>query len=394
MRSVVGVIALAAVAVGSYLALRFVVLPVVRRIIRRSRYQWDDVLVDRSVLRRLSLFGPALIFRIGIEYVDVSDVKDTLVDIANIILIVGAVWALGAVLRAFTDLYRRLDVARSRPIKAYLQLLLIVAWVLAGVLVLSIVTEVAVVRLLAGAGAAMAILLLVFRDTILSMVAGIQLINNNLLAIGDEIDVPDLGLNGVVQDIALHTVTIRGSDKKTTTIPTHYLTTHVFKNWDGIDEAGGRHLRRAVYIDASTVRFLTVEELERYKRFEPLATYMGDKLDEIEKWNGDREPPSGMQGDPRRLTNLGTFRAYVLEYLKRHRATATEHLKVMVRQRQPTPHGIPIEIYAYSLPTDLVSYEGVAADLMDHILAMGPEFGLRVHQEPGSEDVRSSQAAL
>jgi len=372
-----------------YTATRFGVLPAVRVAIKASPARWDDVLVDRRVLNRLSLFGPALIFRLGLECAADAQLQDALIKVANTILIFGAVWAAGAVSKALDDLYRTLDIARSRPIKAYLQLLLVALWIFAIVLVVAMVFDQQVGRLLAGVGAFTVVLLLIFKDTILSMVASIQLINNNLLAIGDEIDVPSLELNGVVEDIALHAVTIRGPDKKTTTVPTHYLSTHVFKNWKGVDEAGGRHMRRLVFIDVSSIRFLTPEEVERFRSFEPLAEYMESKLAEIEEWNVNNYIPADKTGDPRQLTNIGTFRAYLLEYLRRQPTTATDHLAVMVRQLHPTPHGLPIEIYVYSLSTDLFSHEEVAADLLDHTLAVVPNFGLRVHQEPSTEDVRS-----
>lgn len=381
---------LVAIAVGSYLAIRFLAVPAARLAIKASPARWDDIFVDRKVLHRLSLFGPALIFRLGLEECVVSgDIQEGLIRFANVILIFGGLWSAGAILKAVDDLYRQLDIARSRPIKGYLQLLLIVLWILATVLVTALTFNESIGFLLAGVGTVTAVLILVFRESILSIVASIQLTQNDLLSVGDEIDVPDLELTGVVQDIALHTVTIMGSDKKNVTIPTHALTSHPFKNWKGIDEAGGRHIRRSICLDMTTIRFLTPDELERFRRFDPIADYMNQKVNDLDQWNNEHEPLPGLEGDPRRLTNIGTFRAYVLEYVRRQPRTETDQLKVMVRQLQPTPQGLPIEIYLYSKPTDLVSYEKVAADLIDHILAMVPEFGLKVHQEPSGFDMRN-----
>ncbi len=378
------------VAVGTYLVIRYLVLPGVRRAIRASRATWDDILVDDKVLHRLSLIGPAVIGRMGLGCFAGEELADTLLVFANLILIIGGVWVLGAVLHAVNDMYRRLDVAKSRPIKAYLQLLLLALWLLAVVLAVGEVFDEPIGRLLAGVGALMAVLLLFFRDTILSMTASIQLINNSLLAIDDFIEVPDLNIEGLVEDIALHTVTIRSADQKTTHVPTQVLASHVFKNWRGMTEAGARLLTRAIYIDVSSIRFLTDEEIDGFRTFEPLADFIEAHLARVTVGGAAQPVTEGLRPDPERLTNLSLLQAYALEYIKRHPLTATDGFKVMVRQRQHTPSGLPLEIFTYSVPTDLVPHEAVASQLMDHLLAMVPEFGLRVHQDPSTEDVRAA----
>ena len=377
-------------AVVAYLAIRFLVLPGTRRAIRASRATWDDVLVDDRVLHRLSLVGPAVIVRLGLGCFAGDRVADTLLIFANLVLVFGGVWVIGAVLHAINDMYRLLDVAKSRPIKAYLQLLLLALWLLAVVLAVAEVFDEPIGRLLAGVGALMAVLLLFFRDTILSMTASIQLINNSLLAIDDFIEVPDLNIEGLVEDIALHTVTIRSADQKTTHVPTQVLASHVFKNWRGMTEAGARLLTRAIYIDVSSIRFLTDKEIDRFRTFEPLADFIEAHLARVAAWDDAHPVANGLRGDPERLTNLSALQAYALEYIKRHPLTATDGFNVMVRQRQQTPSGLPLEIFTYSVPTDLVPHEEVASQLMDHLLAMVPEFGLRVHQDPSTEDVRAA----
>jgi miniconductance mechanosensitive channel len=231
-----------------------------------------------------------------------------------------------------------------------------------------------------------AVVLLVFRDTILSLVASIQLTGNDMVQVGDWIEMPSVGADGDVIDIALHTVKVQNWDKTISTIPTYRLITESFKNWRGMSRSGGRRIKRSVYIDQSTIRSLSDEEVERFKRFALLKQYVEEKQAEIAAYNRGLGPEAAAEVNWRRMTNVGTLRAYVVNYL-RHHPKIHQGMTLIVRQLDPTPQGLPIEIYAFTNTTAWAEYEGIMSDIFDHILAILPEFGLRVFQQPSGADL-------
>ncbi|MFH1569821.1 MAG: mechanosensitive ion channel domain-containing protein, partial [Gemmatimonadota bacterium] len=247
--------------------------------------------------------------------------------------------------------------------------------------------------LLSGVGAVMAVILLVFRDTLLSLVASVQIATNKLVKVGDWIEVPAFGADGDVIDIALHTVKVRNWDKTITTIPTYRLLDSSFKNWQGMFETGGRRIKRALYLDMNTVRFCDDAMLDRYERIELVREYVRERRREVEEHNRARQVDTAEPVNGRRLTNLGTFRAYVVAYLKAHPKVHPD-LTFLVRQLAPGEHGLPLEIYVFTSDTAWASYEGIQADIFDHLLASVPEFGLRVYQQPSGRDVAEALARL
>jgi miniconductance mechanosensitive channel len=236
------------------------------------------------------------------------------------------------------------------------------------------------------------VILLIFRDTILSFVASIQIAMNDMVRIGDWIEMPKFGADGDVVDIALHTVKVQNWDKTITTIPTHALIADSFKNWRGMSEAGGRRIKRAINVDMSSVRFLEPAEIERLGRWELLADYIAGKTESIRAYNDGRSLPPDVLPHVRRLTNLGTFRAYVVEYLRAHPDTH-KGLTLMVRQLDPTAHGLPLQVYVFTSDTAWIAYEGIQSDIFEHLLAVLPEFGLRVFQQPTGADVQALREA-
>jgi miniconductance mechanosensitive channel len=237
-----------------------------------------------------------------------------------------------------------------------------------------------------GIGAMTAVLLLIFRDTILSLVASIQIASNDMVRVGDWIEMPDLGADGDVIEVALHTVKIQNWDKTITTIPTHRLISDSFKNWRGMSESGGRRIKRSVAIDLQSVRFLTPKEIERFGSWSLLSSYIAEKRAELEEANAVSGLNREVAADLRRLTNLGTFRAWIWATLRSHPQIHQTGQTLLVRQLAPNAQGVPIEIYCFSKDTAWISYEDIQADLFDRILAMVPEFGLRVFQEPAGSD--------
>ena len=245
---------------------------------------------------------------------------------------------------------------------------------------------------LSGLGALTAVLMLVFRDTILSLVASVQIMSNDMIRIGDWIEMPQAHADGDVIDIALHTVKIQNWDKTISAIPTHKFISESFKNWRGMSESGGRRIKRSIYLDMNSVHFLSEDELARLSRFEFLHEYLGAKQKDLEIANARQISGKGIKPDSRRLTNVGTFRAYVWHYLRGHPKIHQE-MTLLVRQLQPGTQGLPLEIYCFSNDTDWANYEGLTADIFDHLISSLPEFGLDAFQEPAGRDLKILRAS-
>ena len=231
-----------------------------------------------------------------------------------------------------------------------------------------------------------AVLLLVFKDTILSLVASIQLAGNDMIRVGDWIEMPKYGADGDVVDIALHTIKVQNWDKTITTIPTHRLIEDSFKNWRGMTLAGGRRIKRSIFIDANTIRFLEPNEIEAFEKYTLLQDYIDQKRRDIETYNASGRDRT-INANIRRLTNVGTFRAYIYSYLKNH-PQVHKNLTLLVRQLDPTPQGLPIEIYCFTTTTDWNAYEDIQSDMIDHLFAVAPDFGLHTFQNPSGQDFK------
>lgn len=386
-----GLAVLAAVAVGAYAAIRFVLLPLVRKAAQRTAVRWDDILADRKLLNRIAWLAPLVVARIGLDIVlddpDLERWVDLSARVLDALLIVAGLLVLSATTGAVNRVYTSLEVSRERPIKGYLQIAMIIAWVFGSIVVVARLADQSIGLFVGGLGAASAVIILVFRDTILSFVASIQLAGNDMLRVGDWIEMPSQNADGDVIEVALHTVKVQNWDKTITTIPTYELITDSFKNWRGMSETGARRIKRSMMIDVSTVTFLTDEQIERWSRFAPIAGYMHHKRTELAEWNRQLDDGDGLRDDPRRLTNIGTFRAYVVAYLKAHPRLATETQTMLVRQLQPGPQGLPLEIYVFTDTTAWAEYEAIQADIFDHLFAIIGEFGLRIHQAPSGADI-------
>jgi miniconductance mechanosensitive channel len=268
-----------------------------------------------------------------------------------------------------------------------LQVVKIVVGIAVGIYIFSALMNRSPVVLLGGLGAMTAVLLLIFKDTILGFVASIQLTGNDMIRMGDWISMPKYGADGDVIDLTLTTVKVQNWDKTITTIPTYALVSQSFQNWRGMDESGGRRIKRALNIDMSSITFCTDEMVDRFRRFRILGNYIAEKEKEITAWNNTQSVSEEELVNGRRMTNVGTFRAYVTEYLRNH-PMVKQDMTCMVRQLKPGEDGLPIEIYAFSSDQRWVQYEGIQADIFDHILAVLPQFGLRIFQNPTGADFR------
>ena len=375
---------------------RRVLLRVAERVAQASSFKWDDLLLGRNVLSRLAWVVPALVVLAGIGTVPGLDDDAVLVvrNVAVACIYFAVALSLSDLLNTFNDLYEsRGERARARPVKGYLQLMKLLVFIVAGVLVVATLIDRSPLVLLTGLGAMTAVVLLVFKDTILSLVASIQLSSHDMLRVGDWIEMPELQADGDVIDIALHTVKVQNWDKTITTIPTHRLISDSFKNWRGMSEAGGRRIKRALLIDQASVRFLSGEERDGLRRIALIDDYLDAKRRELEDYNAELAAGGKDPVNTRRVTNLGTFRAYVAAYLRAH-PRVRDDMTMLVRQLDPGATGIPLEVYCFTATTAWGEYEDIQSDIFDHLLAVLPEFGLRLFQQPGGADVATAVATL
>ncbi len=369
---------------------RILLLPALRRLVKKTRTTWDDAFVDASFFRWLSMMVPAYVIQLAVGATPHLNetVLATVLNVASSFMAFSAMMAVGAFLSAASDLYSQRTDADSRPIKGYVQIAKIFVYVLGGVSTIALLAGQDPSSFIAGIGAFTAILLLIFKDTILSLVASIQLTSNDMVRIGDWIEMPSAKADGDVIDIALHTVKIQNWDKTISTVPTHKLISDSFKNWRGMQASGGRRIKRNLHIDMSTVGFLAAEDIERFSKFDLLKDYISKKQSELAQRPPDPDSNPDVTANSRRLTNIGTFRAYVIRYL-RSNPLIHKDMTFLVRQLQPTEYGLPIEIYIFTTTTAWVDYENIQADIFDHFLAILPEFGLRVFQRPAGNDLRT-----
>ena len=384
---VVAVLILSATA--NFIAKRYVVAAITY-VISRSRTKWDDAVVRQRTLKRLAHLAPALVIYlftpIALEGLD--SVVIVVRSAVLIYMIVIMMLVLDSLLDTFEDVYQNFRAAREIPIKGFIQVLKLAVYFLAGVFIISILLDKTPVYLLSGIGALAAVMMLVFRYSILGFVAGIQLAANRMVAVGDWIEMPEYGADGDVLEVALTTVKVQNWDK---TIPTYALISESFKNWRGMAESGGRRIKRAVNIDMSSIRFCDEMMLKRFAKIQYIAEYIEKTKQELEAFNQSENVDNASLANGRRMTNIGTFRAYVVAYLRNHPMINME-MTFLVRQLPPGQHGLPIEVYVFSKDQVWANYEAIQADIFDHILAVVPEFDLRVYQDPTGTDFRRLSA--
>ena len=380
------------VAVAALIAHRLARGPVLRTIdslIRRTNTDWDDALIERRVLHRLAHLVPGLvIYRLAplalVGHARLQEIADTGVEVY---LVLTSMLVIDALMSATVDIYRSTKTSREISIKGLIQFLKVILYFLCGVFVVSVLLGKSPFYLLSGLTALTAVLLLIFRDAILGLVAGIQLSVNRMVARGDWIEMPKYGADGDVLDVTLTTVKVQNWDKTITTIPTYSLISESFKNWRGMQDSGGRRIKRSVHVDISTVKFLDEQMIERFGKIQYITDHIERKKQELAEYNEFNQVDLSHLANGRRMTNVGTFRAYVEAYLKNHPQISQE-MTFLVRQLAPTPKGLPIEIYVFCKDKVWANYEAIQGDIFDHILAIIPVFDLQAFQEPAGKDFR------
>jgi miniconductance mechanosensitive channel len=370
----------------SYLAdiiVKRILLKIVSIIVQRTESDWDDALLNRKVFHRLAYFAPAIVIYLMAS--SFPSIEDLIQKITGSLMIFIAAITANSILNAVNDIYNRYDISREKPIKGFIQVLMIFLYLLTIIFILSLLLSKSPWVFLSGIGAMTAIILLIFKDSILGLVAGFQLSANKMVRIGDWIEMPKFGADGDVIDVTLNTVKVQNWDKTITTIPTYSLISDSFKNWRGMSDSGGRRIKRSFSIDMNSIKFCDDDLLKRFEKFKSISTYIKSKRDEVIKANQQDGVESSSPADRRNLTNIGTFRAYLYSYLRNHQKIH-QNMTLLVRQLPPSTNGLPIEIYVFSNDQEWISYENIQSDIFDHMLAVLPEFDLIAFQNPSGRD--------
>lgn len=371
----------------TYFITKKVLLSVINQLTKKSKNKWDDILAEQKFFRKLAYLVPSYIIYIFTPVVlgKYPQVVSAIETVLTIYMIVVVLLAINAFLNAISNIYQDFSIAKSKPIKGYIQVAKIIVGLIGAIIILANLFGKNPLGLIGGLGAFSAVLLLVFKDPILGFVGGIQLSANNMVAPGDWISMPKYNADGTVTDIALTTVKVQNWDKTISTIPTYALISDSFQNWRGMEESGGRRIKRSVNIDMKSVKFCSSEMLDKFNKISDVKNYVVNTQKELEAYNEEKDIDNSILVNGRRQTNLGVFRAYLRGYLQNH-PNINEHMTFLIRQLQPTEKGIPMEIYVFSKIQEWAKYEDLQSDIFDHVLAVIPEFDLKVFQNPTGDD--------
>lgn len=391
----IGLTVLAVLAWATNLIAKRIILRLVKAAVKRSKVEWDDVMVETGVFTRLSHLAPALVINtfapgvLGQSEVVLEGVN------AAVSLYLICIWlgVLFAVLNTVQQIAQHKSRTKGVPVKGFVQAVKLVAVIVSLILILAILLDKSPIYLFSGLGALTAVLMFVFKDAILGFVAGIQISANQMVRVGDWIEMPGSNADGDVIDVSLTTVKVQNWDKTITTIPTYDLISKSFRNWRGMSDSGGRRIKRNLCFDANSIQFANEAQLERWSQIGHVREHLAAKQKDIAADNEKLGEDANVLGNGRRLTNIGTFRAYTLNYLKNHPHIAQDKT-LLVRQLQPTPHGLPLEIYCFVNNTAWAFYEGVQSDIFDHLVAVAKVFDLEVYQHPSGSDLSEGLEAL
>jgi miniconductance mechanosensitive channel len=369
-----------------YAITKYILFNNINKFVKKTKTKYDEILISDKILTRIAYIAPLIIIH-SFAYV-LPDFEEAIYRITESMIVLFILLAAGTFLSSLTDILQSTETFKDRPIKGYIQVIKIVFYILGGIIVIGFIAGREPWQMLGGVGALTAVILLVFKDTILSFVASIQITSYDLVKVGDWIEVPTFNADGDVIDISLNVIKIQNFDKTISVIPTYKLIDSSFKNWRGMKNTGGRRIKRSIHIDMATIKFCTEEMLKRFTKFELFSDYIDEKINEVKNYNESKKINIEELVNGRRLTNIGTFRAYLKAYLKQ-REDISDNLTFLVRQLEPKPDGIPIQIYVFAKTTAWVQYEEIQADIFDHILAIVPQFDLKIYQNPSGEDFKS-----
>lgn len=386
LSTIISLLGIAAVSLLAHFIATRVVLKLITKTIYSNKYKWDNIMLERKVFHKLSHFVPAIIIYYFAPVF--PGYQQLIVKGVNTYMILVAILVMDAFLNAVNDIYRNYEVSKAKPIRGYIQVIKIFIFIIGGILVIANLIGKSPLLLLSGIGALSAVIMLVFKDSLLGLVAGVQLTSNDMVRVGDWIEMPKYGADGDIIDISLNTVKVQNFDKTITTIPSYALISDSFKNWRGMQNSGGRRIKRSICIDTSSITFCTEEMIGQFKDIHYLSDYIQNKEQEIERYNEEYQFDRTNKVNGRALTNIGVFRMYIQQYVQSHPQIHQE-MTIMVRQLAPVETGLPLEIYAFTNDIRWTEYEKIQADIFDHILSVAPEFGLRIFQNPSGNDLKT-----
>tara|TARA_Y100000385_G_C13069063_1_gene628110 strand:+ start:904 stop:2106 length:1203 start_codon:yes stop_codon:yes gene_type:complete len=366
----------------SYVLIRYVVLKAISRLFEKTSTKLDDILIETGFLNRTSYIVPLIIlYNLFNSFIgSYLIINRLLLSLITIVIIL----SFNSLLNVFNDIYNRSKYSNNINLKSYFQILRLIINLLSIIVVISIISGQSPLYLLSGLGALTAVLMLIFKDTILSFVSSIQINSNDLFKIGDWVEAPQFGADGDVIDIALHTIKIQNWDKTISIIPTHKLIDSSFKNWRGMSDSGGRRIKRSINIDMNSIKFCNDELINNFKSITIISEYIDRKLSNLKEHNESVNKESIING--RALTNIGTYRAYIKAYLRNNKDIHKD-MTFLVRQLSPTSNGLPIQIYVFSKNTNWIDYEEIQSDIFDHLISALHQFDLKIYQQPSGNDL-------
>ncbi len=372
-----------------YYLVKHRLVAMINAVISRSKNTWDDLLMNHNIFKRIAGLTPTILvlFLTPLLIPQDSPVFNLVITLAKVFIVFQVAYSFSALLDVIQSIYQHKAKEKYLPLNASIQVIKLIVYLVATILAVSYVLDRSPIYLLSGLGALTAVLLLIFQDTIKGLVASIQISANKMVAPGDWVTLPEYGADGDVLEIGLNTVKIQNFDRTVTTVPTYALTSGSFKNWRDMFHSGGRRIKRAITLDVASIKFYNLEEIEQLKDINLLKPYLEQKQQDI----NDSMAQQGLTNcdtlNSRQLTNIGTFRAYISAYLSQH-DKVHHNMTCMVRQLAATSTGVPLELYFFSNDQNWVNYEGIQADIFDHLYAMAPNFDLRVFQHPTGHDWR------
>ena len=359
----------------------------INKLFIKTESKLDDILVNRKVFNRLAYLAPSwVIYKLMPAVLEGYPTLISLIStVVAIYCVIVVTMVVDSVIDSLMDMYRSFSISRQKPIQSFVQVAKLVTYFIAIITIVSLIIGESPLKLFAGLGAMTAVLMLIFKDPILGFVAGIQLSYNNIVGIGDWVEIPQHNADGDIMEIGLTTVKVRNFDNTITTVPTQSLINESFKNWRGMQESGGRRIKRSIFLDVNSISFCNEEQLARYSKIDYIKEYLNTTRTELDQYNATNANLQESLVNGRRITNVGTFRAYISAYLKNH-SQINQELTLLVRQLAPSESGLPIEIYAFSSEKNWIKYEAIQADIFDHLFAVAKEFDLRVFQKPSGAD--------
>ncbi len=364
---------------------KFIIVKTASRVSKRTKHKWDDILLKNKAFHRLSNVVIPVVLS---SFSGTMPNYNQLLNIsANLSVVIVTMMLIDSLINSIDEIYRQYEISKTRPIRSLLQVIKVAAYILSSIFGVAILAGQSPLVLLGGLGAMTAVTSLIFKDAILGFVAGIQLTSNDMIRIGDWIEMPKCSADGTVVDLSLTTVKVQNFDKTITTIPAYTMVSEAFINWRGMESSGGRRIKRAIYIDTDYIKLCDDEMIERFRKIELLRDYIDGKLSDIDKYNEEKGVDLSEPVNGRRITNIGTFRAYIVEYLKQHKGIHHDMI-MMVRQLSPDDRGLPLEVYAFTNTVKWTDYENIQADIFDHIYSVVSEFGLKIYQRPSGSDIR------